>query len=284
MMPAVNAAARVGDPVDAIDTPALVVDADALRRNLLSMAAFASRHPVRLRPHAKTHKSAHLAAEQLAHGAVGVCVQKVGEAEAVMNAPDVHGPDDVLVTNEVIEPAKLDRLMRLLLPTGGSRRGVARRVGLAVDSLEGVDQLAAAWARAARPGGLEVLVEIDVGQGRCGVAPADAGVLARRLVDAGLPWGGLQAYHGGAQHRRRRDERLDAVRDAAAAVASARRALADQRLGVHASPVVERERWLWMPRAAPGTNFKPAPTCSWTATTPTTKAQTATLALNTPCS
>jgi D-serine deaminase-like pyridoxal phosphate-dependent protein len=75
--------ARPGDPVEAIDTPALVVDLDAMERNLERMASFARGAAVRLRPHAKMHKSAELARLQIASGAVGVCVQKTSEAEAL---------------------------------------------------------------------------------------------------------------------------------------------------------------------------------------------------------
>ncbi len=224
--PGIGAAAAVsGDPVDAIDTPALVVDADALGRNLRRMADFLAPFPVRLRPHAKTHKSAHLALRQIDLGAVGVCVQKVGEAEALVHAVDAPGVGDVLVTNEILEPAKLDRLMALLKPASASRR-----IGVVVDSPLGVTRVAEAWRRSGCPPGLEVLVEIDVGQGRCGTAPSAAGGLARHSIDNGLPWAGLQAYHGGAQHRRSVAERQAAVQSAAEAVAAARRSVAERGL------------------------------------------------------
>jgi D-serine deaminase-like pyridoxal phosphate-dependent protein len=213
-------AARSGDPIAAIDTPALVVDLDAMERNLASMAAFATRHGLRLRPHAKTHKCAAIAQRQIALGAVGVCVQKVSEAAALADA----GVSDLYVSNEVIDPVKLARVAELV------RRG--RRISIAVDSAMGVDRLAAAL-QAARGGAsatlVDVFVEIDVGQGRCGVRPGAAGDLARHvgsLGDAsGMRFAGLQAYHGHAQHLRSAREREGAIGDAAAAVRSALAAL-----------------------------------------------------------
>lgn len=203
-------AARIGDCVAAIPTPALVVDLDAMERNLDAMAAFARRHGVRLRPHAKTHKSAAIALLQMRRGAVGVCVQKASEAIALV----AGGVPDIYVSNEVIDPAKLDGLAAL---------AAGARLALAVDSAEGVDRLAAALRKAGTR--IDVFVEVDVGQGRCGVAPSAAGELARRVVDRGLPFAGLQAYHGGAQHLRSVAEREAAVRAAAERVHAARSSL-----------------------------------------------------------
>ena len=94
----------VGQPVSAIDTPALVVDLDAMQRNLSRMAEFARKHEIRWRPHAKMHKSSAIARLQLQAGAVGVCVQKTSEAEA-MAAGGVH---DIYISNEVVAPSKLN--------------------------------------------------------------------------------------------------------------------------------------------------------------------------------
>ncbi len=208
----------IGQSVRAIDTPALVVDLDAMEQNLQRMARFVRERGLRLRPHAKMHKSAELARLQIAHGAVGVCVQKVGEALALARA----GIGDILITNEVIAPAKLRRLVE-------AARELPTHFGLAVDSAEGLDAVIAAVERAGLPGHgtLDVLVEIDVGQGRCGVAPGSAAVpLAQRIAATpGLRWAGLQAYHGGAQHRRSPDERREAIAAAAAAVRQTRDAL-----------------------------------------------------------
>ena len=101
--------ALVGQGVDAIDTPALVVDLDAANRNLQRMAEFAERHNVRLRPHAKMHKSAAFAHMQLQAGAVGLCTQTVAEAEALA----AGGANDLFISNQVVAPAKLHRVAAL---------------------------------------------------------------------------------------------------------------------------------------------------------------------------
>ena len=198
-----NALAVVGAGVDAIDTPALVIDLDAMERNLAAMAAFARSHNVVLRPHAKMHKSATIAKRQIAAGAVGVCVQKVSEAEALA----AGGVNDIFISNEVIATPKLERLARL---------AGRIRLAVAVDSALGVDRLATALQAAGTRA--DVFVEIDVGQGRCGVAPAAAGVLAHQVVSHGLPFAGLHAYHGRAQHVRSADAREAAIRHAVTTV------------------------------------------------------------------
>jgi D-serine deaminase-like pyridoxal phosphate-dependent protein len=197
---------RVGDPVANVATPALVIDLDAMERNLAAMAEFARSHGVLLRPHAKMHKSAAIAKAQIAAGAVGVCVQKLSEAEVLADA----GIADIYISNEVIDAAKLMRVAAL-----------AGRIELAiaVDSILGVDRLAEACKAAGSAP--NVFVEIDVGQGRCGVSPAAAGALAQHVVSRGLRFAGLQAYQGGAQHRRGAVEREDAVRSAATLVRAA---------------------------------------------------------------
>lgn len=198
-----NAPARTGDAVADIDTPALVLDLDAVERNIARMAAFARQHGVRWRPHAKMHKCAALAQRLVAAGAVGACVQKTAEAQALAAA----GVLDLYISNEVVAPAKLARvaaLARSLQQRGG-------RLAIAADSAEGVDRLAAALAGA--QDAIDVFVEIDVGQGRCGLAPGpDAVQLARRIAAApALRFAGLQAYHGKAQHLRGAEDRRAAI-------------------------------------------------------------------------
>jgi D-serine deaminase-like pyridoxal phosphate-dependent protein len=195
-----------GAPVAAIETPALVIDLDAMQRNLARMAEFAREHRVKLRPHAKMHKSALIAKMQMAAGAVGVCVQKLSEAEALA----AGGVDDIFISNEVIEPAKLDRVAEL---------ATRIRLAIAVDSVLGVERLAQALA--AHSASLDVFVEVDVGQGRCGVPPAAAGALAQQVVAHGLRFAGLQAYHGRAQHLREASEREAAIHHAVAVARAA---------------------------------------------------------------
>ena len=206
-----SASGRVGDAVASIETPALVIDLEAMQRNIERMATFARSHGLALRPHAKTHKSAAIAKLQIEAGAVGVCVQKLSEAEALAAA----GLADIFISNQVIAPAKLARLVAL-----------ARRITLAVavDSTLGIERLVEAWRAGVIDGkcvDLGVFVEIDVGQGRCGVAPAAAGGLARQIVAHGMRFAGLQAYHGKAQHLRGAHEREAAVRHAASCVRAA---------------------------------------------------------------
>lgn len=206
-------AASVGLRVDRIDTPALVVDLDAMERNIARMADFARKHQVLWRPHAKLHKSAEIALQLQRAGAVGACVQKTAEAEALAEG----GVRDITITNQVIAHPKLLRVARLAahLQTQGGR------LALAVDSAEGVQRLAEAMAQAAPQARIDVLVEIDVGQGRCGVPPgAPALALAQAVARlTQLRFAGLHAYHGRAQHLRSAAERREAI---AAAVQAAR--------------------------------------------------------------
>ena len=207
--------ALIGQTVDAIDTPCLVVDLDAMERNLARMAAFASAHGVRLRPHAKMHKSAALAKLQMQAGAAGVCVQKTSEAEALA----MGGVNDIFISNEVIAAHKLQRVATLA-KTLHERGG---RLAIAVDSLQGVQGLAQALNNPVADSLIDVLVEIDVGHGRCGVTSHEAAVqLARQIsLHHALRFAGLQAYHGRAQHLRSVQERRDTFSALLAKVKSA---------------------------------------------------------------
>ena len=194
--------AQPGMRVDEIDTPALVIDLAAFEANLDRMAAALEGTGVRLRAHAKTHKSPVIAHQQMARGAVGQCVQKVGEAEALAWG----GVSDIIVTNQVVGPAKLARLAALARIT---------RIAVCADDARQVDALAAAAEAAGVR--LAVLVEIDVGAGRCGVAAGpDAVALAQRIARSPhLELRGLQAYQGSAQHARAPEERAAAITEAA---------------------------------------------------------------------
>ncbi len=211
--------ALIGQPVHNIDTPALVVDLDAMNRNLARMAEFAKKHGLRWRPHAKLHKSVQLAKLQLAAGAVGICVQKTAEAEIMV----AGGIGNVYISNQVIAPGKLARVAALtqaVAPLGG-------QIAIAVDSIEGVTRLAQAMtdartsARSSKAATvIDVFVEIDVGQGRCGVAPGEEAVTLALEIrkHPALRFAGLQAYHGKAQHLRGVQERDQAIADAVEAV------------------------------------------------------------------
>jgi D-serine deaminase-like pyridoxal phosphate-dependent protein len=177
-----------------IDTPALVIDLDAFEYNLDHMAALLAPTGVKLRAHAKTHKSPVIAKLQMARGAVGQCVQKVAEAEVLAWG----GIPDILVSNQVVGAAKLSRLCAL---------SAIAKTAICVDDPQQVDWIAQAAADSGRR--MTVLVEIDVGAARCGVPPGPPAVdLAKRIAASKhLIFGGLQAYQGSAQHKRTVAER-----------------------------------------------------------------------------
>ena len=206
--------AEIGMPAQDVDTPALVLDLDILDRNLKRMAESAERAGVRLRPHAKAHKCPMIARRQMALGAVGVCCQKVSEAEAMVEG----GVPDVLVTYEVVGEPKVRRLAAL------ARRA---RVAVIADHPEQV----AAYSRTAGEYGvtLSVMADIYAGGPRTGVEPGKPAVdLAFRIAEAsGLRFGGLQAYNGAAQHVRDHAERREVYAAYAAKVSETRQLLED---------------------------------------------------------
>jgi len=202
--------AAVGDSLDEVDTPALLIELDAFERNLKVLAQAVEGRGVRVRAHAKTHKCPEIALRQIAAGAVGVCCQKVSEAEAMVDG----GVADVLVSNEIVGARKLERLAAL------ARRA---RIGVCVDDAGNVRALSEAAQRAGAT--LEIYVEVDIGARRCGVAPGEPALALAREVAArpGLRFAGLQAYHGAAQHLRTTAERRAAIARAAAAANQTRR-------------------------------------------------------------
>src|SRR5262245_10273413 len=142
--------------VDALSTPAVLVDLDVLERNISRMAARAREAGVKLRPHAKTHKCPEIGRLQRAAGAWGLALAKVGEAEAFVNA----GFDDIFLAYPTVGEDKARRLLVL------SDRA---RMAVGVDSVEGARSLAATFRDAGRT--LEVVLKVDVGYGRVGVLP-----------------------------------------------------------------------------------------------------------------
>lgn len=198
-----RAPAKVGFLVQDVDTPALLVELEALERNMSRMAHGVARTGAKLRPHAKSHKCPAIALRQIELGAVGVCCQKVSEAEAMIDG----GIRDVLITNQIVGSSKLAKLTDL-----------ARRASVAVcvDDIEHIEALSSA-AQAANVV-VGVLVEIDVGTNRCGVPPGTAALeLARKVAAApALRFRGLQAYSGAAQHQREHIKRVEAAKDAIA--------------------------------------------------------------------
>ncbi len=208
-----NIAAKPGMDEKHIQTPCLVVDLDALERNLDKMQAHADNMGVRLRVHGKMHKSADIAKMQIERGACGICCQKVSEAESFAR----EGIKDILVSNQVRDLAKIDRLARL--PKLGARTIVC------VDDIDNVADL----SQAAQKHGveIEVLVEIDCGAGRCGVSTSEDVVKIAKAVDEanGLKFSGIQAYQGAMQHLEKYEDRKEKIDIAVAMVRDAVEAL-----------------------------------------------------------
>ncbi len=193
-----------------IQTPCLVVDLDAFERNVVKMRDHCRRMGVRHRVHGKMHKSVDVARVQMDLGeAVGVCCQKVSEAEVFARG----GIRDVLVSNQVRDPAKIDRLARI--PKLGARTIVC------VDDLANVADLSAAAVKHGTT--IECLVEIDCGAGRCGVTTTPAVVEIAKAIEAapGLKFSGIQAYQGAMQHLDSYDERKAKIDIAVAMVKDA---------------------------------------------------------------
>jgi len=190
--------ATLGMALAEVDTPALILDLDAFETNLKRLNDSLAGRKVAVRPHAKSHKCPQIAMRQIALGAVGVCCQKVSEAEALVEG----GVGDVLIANEIVGIAKLRRLAALAKQA---------RVAVCADdagNVAALDAMAREYGVA-----LDVLVEINVGANRCGVEPGEPALeLARKITaSANLRFAGLQAYHGSAQHLRRVEERRAAI-------------------------------------------------------------------------
>ncbi|MEM8743732.1 MAG: 3-hydroxy-D-aspartate aldolase BhcC [Pseudomonadota bacterium] len=202
--------AAVGMNADDIQTPCLMLDLDALERNIKKMGQFAKDMGVRHRVHGKMHKSVDVAKlqEELG-GSCGVCCQKVSEAEAFVRG----GIKDVLVSNQVRDPAKIDRLARL--PKLGAR------VIVCVDDVANVADLSAAAEKHGTT--IECIVEIDCGAGRCGVTSTPEVLEIARAIDAapGLKFSGIQAYQGAMQHMDKYEDRKEKIDIAVAMVKDA---------------------------------------------------------------
>ncbi|MEM9028103.1 MAG: 3-hydroxy-D-aspartate aldolase BhcC [Pseudomonadota bacterium] len=211
--------AVVGMDESEIQTPCLVLDLDALERNIKKMGDWARTHGIRHRVHGKMHKSVDVALLQEKLGdACGVCCQKVSEAEVFARG----GIKDVLVSNQVRDPAKIDRLARI--PKLGARAICC------VDDVSNVADLSAAAVRHGTT--IECLVEIDCGAGRCGVTTTPAVVEIAKAIDAadGLKFSGIQAYQGAMQHLDNYEDRKAKIDIAVAMVKDAVDTLKDQGL------------------------------------------------------
>jgi D-serine deaminase-like pyridoxal phosphate-dependent protein len=193
-----------------VDTPALLLDAGALEANLRRMADFFAGRPSRLRPHFKSHKCTTIARMQMEAGAAGITCAKLGEAEVVADA----GIRNILIANQIVGPLKIRRLVEL-----------CRRADplVAVDSEDNVNMLS---QRAAAAGvSIGILVEVDVGMGRCGVAPGKPAFQLARLVVSlpGVRFEGLQGYEGHCVDLREEAERVEKTRQALKLLVDTRR-------------------------------------------------------------
>jgi D-serine deaminase-like pyridoxal phosphate-dependent protein len=175
----------VGQPLSALDTPALLIDLDAFEGNIAAMAADITARGCAWRPHAKANKCPAIVHKQLAAGAIGVAVAKVGEAEVMAAA----GIRDILIANQIVGPIKTRRLAELCHHAD---------VAVAVDSVENVRELdAAGKAAGTRP---RVVIEVDTGMERCGVDPGEPTVALAKQIAAceGVRFAGVMAWEGQA--------------------------------------------------------------------------------------
>jgi len=195
-----------------LNTPALIIDLDALTRNIAVMAAFARKHGVQLRPHIKTHKSPEIARRQLAAGAIGICCAKIGEAEVMVDDGVTSG---LYVTSPVVSPSAIARLTRLNARTHG--------LMCAVDNVVNVRALAAAASD--KP--IEVVIDIDPGIHRTGVCSPEQAVVVLEAIRAApsLRYRGVQCYCGAQQHILDFTERRAAMRTCAIIIRSVIEAL-----------------------------------------------------------
>jgi D-serine deaminase-like pyridoxal phosphate-dependent protein len=202
------APAAAGDFLHSVDTPALLVDLDALEDNLVRVHARILQAGLKVRPHGKAHKSPAIAHKQIGAGAHGICCQKVSEAEVFVDA----GIQDVLITNQIVGMRKVDRLAVLA--------GRAH-IGVCVDHPIQVEQIGDAVVKEGTH--IDVLIEVDIGHGRCGVDSAFAAIDLARTIQQYHPhlrFAGIHAFRGSAQHMRQPHERAAAVTSAVEKVRS----------------------------------------------------------------
>jgi D-serine deaminase-like pyridoxal phosphate-dependent protein len=169
--------------ISELDTPAVVVDLDVMERNLSRMADYSRTHNLLLRPHTKSHKIPELAKRQVASGATGITVAKVGEAEVMLAA----GIDDILIAYPIVGEVKTTRLAQM---------AERAKISVALDSEEAAREISAAATKLGTTIG--ILVEMDVGFRRCGLSnETDLVALAQKISDLpGLEFKGLMFFPG----------------------------------------------------------------------------------------
>ncbi|MGC9318663.1 MAG: alanine racemase, partial [Armatimonadota bacterium] len=185
----------IGEPIEAIDTPALVVDLDVMEENILRVHRATLDAGIELRPHIKSHKTPEIAQRQIRAGAAGVTCAKIGEAEVMATA----GVEDVFIANCLVGETKMRRLVAL------ARR--VPRLSIALESLEAARQASEVFSDAGME--LEVLIEVDAGAGRTGVPPEDAVGFADQLTQMpALEIVGMMSYASHFAYTRRGEEEL----------------------------------------------------------------------------
>lgn len=213
-VPVLAPAARLGDRLEEVDTPSLILDLDAFEDNLRTMQVLTERHGVALRPHAKAHRCPDIALRQIALGAQGICCQKVSEAACFVAA----GIRDIHISNEIVGASKLAMLAKLAKQA---------QLTVCVDNPRALEQLSKALVQEESTMG--VLIELDVGQKRCGVqSPQEALELAQAILHTpNVRFEGVQAYNGGIQHKRSHDQRLGASQKTATRIRRYLKVLSD---------------------------------------------------------
>ncbi len=207
--------AKIGDDKTELDTPTLLIDLDVMERNIDTMARFFRTVPADLRPHEKTHKCPIIAHKQIEAGAIGITCAKLGEAEAMVEA----GIRKVLIANQVVGEPKVNRLVNLAKHSD---------VIVAVENPSNVEHL----ADSARTKGvkLNVLLEVDVGNNRCGTDPGEPTLELARLVNEypSLLLKGLLGYEGFCQNIRSLEERRERAHGAMEKLVSTKELLVDK--------------------------------------------------------
>jgi D-serine deaminase-like pyridoxal phosphate-dependent protein len=213
-----EAVTAVGQSVNELSTPAVVIDLDQMERNLADMQDFCNHTGIKLRPHSKTHKTPELALKQMEFGAVGVCTQKISEAKVMVD----NGVKNVFLSNEVIDPKKLKLFAEL---------SEKAEMMICVDSPDGIQNL---W-QTARDSGHELncIVDIDCGMQRCGVQPENAGTLAAMVSGSkNLVFKGIMGYEGHIGGDQKRDQWPAQVKEAMEKVSRAKKEIRKEGLEV----------------------------------------------------
>ena len=178
----------IGESILEIETPALLLDLDKFQWNIDKMFKFASKVGVNIRPNAKTFKAAAICNKLLEAGAIGLMTQKLGEAEALLNSGVLYGSKNILISQELADPAKVEKLVGMNVAMGEGK------VIAAIENVEGAELL----SRAALGWGVKQHVVIEMTHGRCGIAPGKPTVdLAKKVVSLkGLKFRGIYGYEG----------------------------------------------------------------------------------------